>query len=60
MKLWTLVIATGAVALAAAVTWRVLQQLNDDDPDDDTDEVDLASRHSFPASDPPSFNSGRA
>ena len=62
MKLWTLVLTAGAVALAAAVTWRVLEQLRQDDWDDDdnTDEVDLASRHSFPASDPPSFNSGRA
>jgi hypothetical protein len=43
------------------VTLRVLEQLRDDDDgDDDTDEVDIASRHSFPASDPPSFNSGRA
>ena len=57
MKLWTFVLATAAVATAATV-WRLWRQREDED--DDTDEVDLSSAHSFPASDPPSFNSGRA
>jgi hypothetical protein len=58
MKLWTLVLTAAAVT-TAAVVWTVWWRSQDDE-DDDTDEVDLASDHSFPASDPPSFTVGRA
>jgi len=57
MKLWTLVLTAAAVT-TAAIVWTVWRQMEDED--DDTDEVDLSSDHSFPASDPPSFNVGRA
>lgn len=35
-------------------------RIQDQDQDDEEDAVTMAAEHSFPASDPPSFNPGRA